>query len=472
MKNIQLAIFAFVITVPSAMLGAQKLILPAVTVGHNLEVAASVKLAEAAPANGLVITLTSGDPDRLLFSATPDAKGTPSLITRVYKGRRESSEFYVQGFGKTGEVTYSGSAPEVEQITGMVKIAPAGIVITTSIPADRSTDRVLTTIGAPARKIKVYGALLDDSMHYVATQLVAGGSQIRVDITSSEPGVGTVVSPQLTISGGEAFAQTKFQPRAVGSTKLAVSLPPGFEAPSQFGELTAAVVMPAIVLGGQTTVGKNLQSCSMLQVGYVAPQGGIAVSLISDNPNLLISANETSVGSASLKFTIPEGSNSAPYCLQSLADAGTAIITASASGCRSNTYPINLTPSGMLLGVMPPDEADLFRKEAAEREHGTVIFLSGGPVDLKAFVEQLDPVYHRGADITVQPLRAGISATVELKSSDPTVGTIASPITIRDGSEASAKFVPLRAGKTVISISTPNGFTTPANATSYSVFVQ
>jgi hypothetical protein len=120
-----------------------------------------------------------------------------------------------------------------------------------------------------------------------------------------------------------------------------------------------------------------------------------------------------------------------------------------------------------------PDEAELFRKEAAEEPHGFVARLSQRMMPMTVYTAQLHPLHHRAADITVQPLRAGLSLEVTLKSSNPAVGTIGSPVTIRAGSEkGQTLFTALSPGSTVISVATPDGFTTSGNATSMIVIVQ
>jgi hypothetical protein len=119
----------------------------------------------------------------------------------------------------------------------------------------------------------------------------------------------------------------------------------------------------------------------------------------------------------------------------------------------------------------PPDEAEVFRDDAAEREHGIVMDLSEGSKIFTLYMERLTPATHRGADITVQGLRLGKSVAVELESSDPAVGTIESPVTLQE-IQASGKFTALSVGKTVITVKTPEGFTAAGNSTSFVVIVQ
>jgi hypothetical protein len=219
-------------------------------------------------------------------------------------------------------------------------------------------------------------------------------------------------------------------------------------------------------------VGKNLQSCDTVISSQTAPQDGLVVTLTSDNANLLLSATGANPGSKSITVTIPAGHNRTEYCLQSASDTGAATVTASSPGYRSRTSTVTLTPSGVVMGFTgPPDEAEIFRSEAAEREHGVVMDLSEGSKLLTLYMARLNPVTHRGADISVQGLQPGKSAMIELESSNPAVGTITSPVTL-DGIQASTKFTALSAGKTVISVKTPDGFTTAGNSTSYVVIVK
>jgi hypothetical protein len=465
---------AFLIVDPSVMFGSAKgLVQPDVTVGQNLEVAASITLTEPALADTVEITLTSSDPTRVLLSTSPDSKGVASVMVTVRPTQLESSEFYVQGAGTTGTAMYTASAPGFGSSTGKVMVAPSGFVITTGGPLSNSSrDSFMLTIGTTTPRIRVYAALLDSTMHYVATQLVSGGSAVSVEVTSSDPQVGIVTPSKVRIPAGQALAVAEFQSKNPGSTKLAVNVPHGFEAPAQFAELTANVLMPGLVITDHMAIGKNLQSCDTVISSQFAPKDGLAVTLTSDNANLLLSAGRSDPGSKSITLAMPAGHNKAEYCLEAIADTGTATVTASAPGFRGRTSAVTLTPAGVVMGFTgPPDEAEVFRDDAAEREHGIVMDLSEATKIFTLYMERLTPVTHRGADITVQGLRLGKSVAVELESSNPAVGTVESPVKL-DNMQASGKFTALSAGKTVISVKTPEGFTAAGNSTSFVVIVQ
>jgi hypothetical protein len=220
------------------------------------------------------------------------------------------------------------------------------------------------------------------------------------------------------------------------------------------------------------TIGENLQVAALIGLGEAAPAGGAKVTLrIEDSKQLLLSREATEVGSDSLTLTIPEGGVSAGFFLQALGKEGVISYTASSQGYTSRTARITLAPSGISLRPAPfgpPDEAELLRKDAG---HSTTSFVSHlskqTAIPLAIWTAQLDPVTLRSADITVQPLRAGISLSVYVENRDPTIGTVTSPVTIAGGSEHGAvSFTPFTEGSTLLSATTPKGFTKASNATS------
>src|ERR1700691_5688858 len=54
-----------------------------IAIGRNLETYINLKLSEPAPAEGVLVKLTSDDPSRLLFSHAPDEKGMPTITLKV-----------------------------------------------------------------------------------------------------------------------------------------------------------------------------------------------------------------------------------------------------------------------------------------------------------------------------------------------------------------------------------------------------
>jgi len=463
-------VLALAILRSSVTFGATVLTPGNVTLGQNLEAGVTLQLTEAAPAGGLEIIVTSNDPGKLLLSTTPGSAGSATLRVTVPDHSAVSPEFFVQALGASGAATFTADAPDCQSSTGTVTLAQSAMVVGS---AARIGNPLVTAAGTPPAKIYVYSARLDASGEVADVQPVRGGLTAVVNVTSSDTAVGVMAASPVTIQGGLSTAVTRFLPVSPGETTLTASAP-GFSGPSPLATLKAVVKKPGIALTN-ATIGQDLQVSGDVILGRPAPDGGLEVTLTSSHPDrLLLSDSETNPGSKSVTLTIPAGATSAKYYLQALGASGEVTYSASAPGFLDKTGNVTLTPSGVLLGMFgPPDEAELFRKESADAPHGFAASLSGSRMTpVMVYTAQLDPVHHRAADITVQPLRAGLSLAIALESSDPSVGTIDSPVHIAGGSrEAIAEFTASHTGPTVISVATPAGFTTAGNATSITAIV-
>jgi len=221
--------------------------------------------------------------------------------------------------------------------------------------------------------------------------------------------------------------------------------------------LTATVLSQGFSLPCDgTPIGKDLEAACTVTIGQAAPAGGVPVTLSSNNPNLLLSSTATGAGSSSIVVTIPAGSTTATYFAQALAASGTVTHTASSPGFNSRTATNSLAPSGVVISGPNGQGIPFFSAS-----------VSGGPVPVTVSFDVLNA---NGSDSGLsEALRGGISSVqVSLNSSNPSVGTITSPVTISSGSaSATAQFTPLSPGSTTISVaSTPAGFTTATNHTS------
>ena len=446
-----------------------------VTVGNGLEVIANITLDEFAPPGGLQITLTSNEPGRLLFSRTPEAAGAPRLTLTVREGFRGSPDFYIQGFGNPGKVTYTVTAPGLQQAMGTVSLAPSGVVFARS---GMGLQNLLTTTGAPQTDLIVYSALLDEGMNYVHPQPVAGGRSVTAQVVSSNPNVGGVTPASVTIEAGSASAAVEFRPVGAGETTISVAGPQNFSSPAQFGRTTVMVMIPGIAVTDDVSIGQDLEMQATVSLGEHAPPDGVVVTVTSGDPKrLLLSKSADSVGGECVTVAIPAGGVNAAFYLQSLASSGSVTYTASAPGFRPRTGTVTLTPSGVVIGGPqgPPDEAELINKEIAEGPHGFVTRVSAAPVDIiSVYTVQLDPITHRGADLTVQPVRAGASFSVALRNTNPAAGAPKeTEFTIGPGkSSAVTHFIPAGAGSTEVSVTTPAGHIQASNSTTLSISVK
>lgn len=454
------------ILLPQAVLGEQRLILPDLAVGRNLQEVATIRFAEHTPSSGMSITLTSGDPSRLLFSNAPDEAGSGTITVKVLPRFVASAEFWVQGLADQGQVTYSVAAPGIGTSNGTVTLAPSAIVIR---PAHISS----TPRGFP-RKISLVSAMLGSDRKVVAEQEIAGGMNLTIEVANSHPEVGKLLSPRLSVAGGQSLAVTGFVPAALGSTTLVPSQPAGFTVPSEMATVEAVIQQPSLSGLAEVYLGKDLQASAGLVLGEPAPPGGLKATLKSADPSkLVISDQPDQLGSGSLTLSIPEGKFIATYYLQALGDSGEVTYTASAPGFRPKEHRIGLAASAVIIAyehVGPPDEAAVVRsggQHTERRFYPSISEAKTHPIHLNLYTAYLDPVTGMAADITVQALRPGISLSISLDNSNPAVATVESPVIISAGN-ASAKtlFTPLSKGETIISVKIPPGMTKSKNASS------
>lgn len=458
-----------VLAVARSAAGAPSLSAPNLTVGRNLQTYGTIRLAEAAPQAGVRVVLTSEDPKRLLLSDSLDKAGSASVTLTVKPRSLATPEFCVQGLADHGTVTYTATAAGIGTVTGTVTLAPSAIVIFGPFKAPSFP----TTPRSDPSKITIVAVALDPEMKILEEQQIAGGSPLEVSISNSASQAGTVDASKLTLAGGTTSAGTYFKPAAVGTATLTPHPPPGFSTPAELATVTAVVQQPGLAVADDFILGRDLQMPGVLCLGEAPGPGGLRVTITSsDGSKLLLSTRGDQLGSASITLDIEAGGHTAQYFMQSLSDTGTVTYTATAPGYRSRTGRVELSRSGVIVAYSrygPPDEAAVLQGTGASEDrrfYTSLVDAKEHPVYVVVWSVYLHPANGLAADMTVQALRPGTSATVDLKSSQPAVGTVESPVTIQPGTNhVASRFTSVSLGETVISVSTPPGFATPKNAT-------
>jgi hypothetical protein len=443
----------------SANLNNPSLIPSDASVGYHLAANVSVKLNGVAPQDGLKIVLTSSDPSKLLLSLDGATAGSKQITVPVGGGYARSRSYYLYGLANSGAVTYTATAPGFASGTATVTLTPSGI--TTGIddhgPTPAARTLPATTLGGNYY-FHIWCSQLDSSNNPIGLQAVAGGFPTAVNITSSNPQVGTITESPLTVPAGYSGAVTQFHPVGAGETILAAGVPAGFSAPTKFGTVTGHVVVPRIMLTDGTMIGQNLQGSTSLVLGEGAKREPIKVTLTSADPSkLLLSATATGAGAASIVLTIAPGGNSASYYMQALAGSGKVNYTATADGFVSGTATVDLVPSGIV--IVSPDNMPVNTSVGARK------------TPLRLVIVQLDPNTHKF--LVKAPLAAGHTLTIDLANTNPAAGTVPASVTIgSNGDTAIAEFTPVAPGSTTISVSTPVGFTAPSQYGSVPVTVK
>ena len=434
-----------------------------VTVGHGLETTTNVSLQGTAQAD-LQVTLTSKDPSKVLLSLDGVSAGQTSITTKIGVGRNRTQDFYVYG-GTPGTSGYTAAVDTFGTADGTVTIGNSGFYLVS--PFGFGADHFNTTTLSSPSEIDVFPALLDASGIPISTQLIAGGTTVNVNVTSSATSVGTITTSPVTFTGGADQAITNFQPASVGSTTITVVAPAGFATPAQSSTVVAVVGTPKVAVQNIDILGNNLEVQSTLFLSAPAPAGGVTVTLTSSDASLLMfSSTATGNGSGTLQILVPAGNTGVNFFLYGKSGAGTPTYNAAAPGFTSSSASVNLAPTGII--IFGPSGPGGSNQPAFELD----TTVAAGPTPLSVSTAVLDGT---GNSVQTQPLQGGASVTVSLTTTPNTagVGTITTPITITPSNDtANSTFTPHGTGQTTVSVARPLNFTTPSNNTSILVKVQ
>ena len=274
--------------------------LPAnVQVGPNQSVVFPITLSTPAPAGGLTVTLTSGNPAVTV---------TPSVF--IAAGNIQPSvQPQVTGVSY-GSSIISASAPGFSSASQTVKVASALTFspATISIPGG-TTQNLTLNLGSPAP---------------------AGG--VAVTLVSSNPGAASVPG-SVTIPANASSVTVPVTGVGGGSATITASS----NIPNVAGTSAAVTVVPAadILLPSGVVVSPGDQIAFPVTLAHPAPSGGVFVTLTS--------SDNSTVTVLPFQVFIPEGATttSSPVKLTGL-KFGTASITAAASGLTGSTQTVQV----------------------------------------------------------------------------------------------------------------------------------
>jgi uncharacterized repeat protein (TIGR01451 family) len=426
---------------------------PAQTIGGDLQVQTSATLGAPAPPGGVVVTLTSPEPNRLLLSPTATAAGNGSIIVTVPPGAVSSPSFFIQALDRAGTVTLTASAPNFATTPSTMTLVPSGFIISSPGNFPTTTLSTNTTIFLAAVRLN------PGTLTWVTSQPVRGGRGpvnvpvIATDVTGG-PGVGAITASPVVFDSGDVSGSTTFDPTAAGTARIEVLMAPGFDRPSNAQTVTATVTAPSVTIPVQT-IGRDLQVQTVASLEAPAPAGGTAVTLTSAQPSrLLLSTSATGAGAAAITLTVPAGGLNTPAIfIQALDGSGTVTVTASAPNFTATQSTMTLVPSGFIISSPGNFTTSTFSAN-------TSIFL--------ASVRLTPGTLNWVAGQQIRGGRAAVSVPVVATdvSGGQGVGVITSnPVAFGAGaSSGSTSFDPLVAGVSRIEVMAPPGFDRPSNA--------
>ena len=409
------------------------------TTGNNLQVASYVFLSQTPP-TPVTITLTIDNPAIAVISTNSTLAGAASN-TFPNTVNTNAKSFYLQG-QSVGTATITVSAPGYQSSTIGVTVDPSGFVI-------YSPNSISTTTFSPVTSVTVFPAILNP----VTSAVLGYGSfnpgigTITVPVTSSAVQVGTVTTP-LSFGGGSSSASFTFTPIAAGTSNLSIATPAGFTTPTPALTQQIVATVSAPPIGVQTTnlgTGQNLQVATYAFLSQTPPSP-VTLTVTSADPTIAsISTSLTVAGGATIAFPNVINTVAKSYYVQGH-NQGTTTITVSAPGFSNQVVNVSVTPSGFV--IYSPNSI------------ATTTF--SGTTAVTIF-----PAYLIPGTLTVLgygAINPGVgSPQVAVASSVTSVGTVTSPVTFNAGdSSGSFAFQPVNAGSTVLSITQPGGFSTPA----------
>jgi hypothetical protein len=216
----------------------------------------------------------------------------------------------------------------------------------------------------------------------------------------------------------------------------------------------SSITVPTIAIG------RNLQAWTTLKLGQPAPEGGVEVKLHSDDPaRLLLAKSPDAAGSAEITLKIVQGRLQSPdFCLQALADSGTATYTLSAAGFETTKGTVTFAPSAIL--IVGPYGGPRFPTTPR-----------GRPSKISVVSARLDAA---GKVAEEQPILGGASFEVKITNSNSAAGELeASKVILSGGSSAATTyFKPAAEGSTTLAAVQPPGFKSPAERGSVTAAVE
>jgi hypothetical protein len=438
--------------------------------GKDLQSQLGISLGAAAPPGNEQVTVTSADPSQVLLTTDPTAAGSPSVSVVVFAGTSvPSAPVYAQALNGSGTVNLTATAPDFGTVTTSIQLVPSGFVVA----AGCAGYPISTTPFSADTQLTVYPVALDpatlndtnlyEGCYPVGQPVRFGAAPVTVNVSTDNPGVGTITTSSLTFNAGDASQTTAFHPVADGTTNVDLAPVTGFMTPANYQQIAATVAAGTIAVS-VPDLGKNLQSTVAVSLSTSTPIDENIILTSSDPTKLKLSTDPTVTGSSSVTITVSAGSGSSATTVyaQALSAAGTVSITASSADYSSTTVPVNLLPSGFVLSANGCIGNNSFSTTPLSNDVGISVYLT--PLDPTTLN---DTSVYSGCYQIPQMLapEAGM-VTIPVNSSNPGVGGITvTPLTFNPGdSQQASAFHAVSNGSSTISLGTPSvTFNTPSN---------
>jgi hypothetical protein len=395
----------------------------ALTLGKGLQTVVRFPAAFGLPAN-VRGTVTSGDPSRVLVSPSSFGEATKADITI-------GNPFYVSALSDSGDVPLTITAPGFNSRTITVHLAPLTFRLmpgTLTTPVNNFV-RLYVTWNYPGAPTGFSETTLRPNTSFQFSISVSDSTVVQNN-SSSFTFFNANAGPDLrTVGTGTATVTLASASAAVVDPAWATATVTAIVALRTFSFSSAA-----------TAIGKDLQR-PLPALAYLPNPTGPLTLRSSDPTRLLLSSNADQQGKEVLTGVTGQ------VFAQALADSGDVKVIASADGFADASLTVRLLPTAFGLFDSNGD---------APMVAGTI----GSLLSLRVAPTAIDPA--SGTPIVMYDaiLRSGLDPfTVDLQSSDLTVGRLLTPIAFLGGlRENTTQLRAFANGVTEISAVAPQGY--------------
>ena len=193
------------------------------SIGEDLQESISGSLAQAAPpVTGVVVTVTSSDPSRLLLSTSAQVLGTASIQLNVTGGGSAIPSFFLQALAGSGTVDITTSAPGYATDTSTITLGPSGFV-----EINQGASFSTTTFSANTALTIRPARLTVGTLTFAAVQALRPAGlgltlPMQVPVTSSDTSTGVITVSPLSFGADVGLLTTAFDPLNAGTTTVTV----------------------------------------------------------------------------------------------------------------------------------------------------------------------------------------------------------------------------------------------------------
>ncbi len=397
------------------------------TLGKGLETAVYFDPAYDFP-SGVQVTVTSGDPSRVLVSANQiDEGATASVaITQV-----PTNWFWVSALADSGDVPVTVQAPGYGSRTMTVHLAPTTFGL--------SPATLTATIGDYAL-VNITWSYPNQPTGYVTT-LVRQKTNYSFAVAVSDSSILQNQAPQVTFQG--YYGNLTLVSLSTGTSTVSLtSTSDAVVDPNQASATVTVVPKPSFISPATApltvVLGKDLQRPLITTNGAPLLNG---VTFTSNDPSkVLLSSDSGLPGSATVT------SKAGTVYAQALADSGDVTVVARSPGYADGTITVRLLPTAF--GFYDPYSSPVVT--------GSI----GTPLSLRVAPVAIDSASGNPVALTDASLRAGLAPfNVALTNSDSSVGSLLSPIAFIGGlSQNTSQFRPVANGVTSVAAVAPAGY--------------